>query len=263
MKKNLFDLPQSEKNRILEMHINRTSNHYLLDEQQTTGNTNLNEFPCKSETINITNEPQIRLTSNQQFGDMKSATPNILLKEFRSTGDKNRAPILYIKNLRPNGTATTQQIKTGRANNVAQSDNIWLSKVEYIKITDKTTNKSVYFPAFLTLTHMFCAKFENPERLGDFVDVNSAIQGSQVYNYYRFPIISTGTLTIDTLVSSGLNAVGILDGLLGKEKTFALSKLGNIPQLLFGENFIPSAGFPNNDTRYEIRNIIIQNQPKS
>lgn len=261
MKKNIFEVSQIEKNRILEMHQNRTSNLYLMNEQETQP---LDEFSCKSESINITDTPQIKLTSNQAFGDSKSLTPNILLKGFKSTGGESRGPILYVKYLRPEGTATTQQIKSGKGSyKVASSDNIWLSKVEYIKIIDNVSKKSVYFPSFLTLTHLFCAKFENAERLGNFVDVKSAIPGTQVYNYYRFPIISTGTFDVSTTLQKGYDSTNFMDALLSKDRTFALSKLGAIPQLLFGENFVPSAGFPDQTTRNQIRDIIIQNQPKS
>jgi hypothetical protein len=141
-----------------------------------------------------------------------------------------------------------------------------LSKIEYVKLEDVNNPKMfVYYPTFLTLSHMFCADFDKPEIIASkpgadvVVDIRTAVQGTQVYNYYRFPIIQTNQLSIETLKRSGLNERSSLDGAL--KVSTRKGNLGNIPTLLYGENYQGNSVF-NQDTITFFINEIVSNQPK-
>ena len=112
---------------------------------------------------------------------------------------------------------------------------------------------------------MFCADFDKPEIIASkpgadvVVDIRTAVQGTQVYNYYRFPIIQTNQLSIETLKRSGLNERGSLDGAL--RVSTRKGNLGNIPTLLYGENYQGNSVF-NQETITFFINEIVSNQPK-
>lgn len=263
MKLNLFDLPGEERERILEMHKSATSRLYLT-EQQTTGTT---DFKCDSTTVNITNDIGIKIQPRlQKFGDRRQVEPNKLINTMRTTGNLTTAPIVYVRNLVPGGTSTQTQQNLGKASKIRKADNVWLSKIEYVKLEEVNNPKMfVYYPTFLTLSHMFCADFDKPEVIASkpgadvVVDIRTAVQGTQVYNYYRFPIIQTNQLGIETLKRSGLNERGSLDGAL--RVSTRKENLGNIPTLLYGENYQGNRVF-NQDTITFFINEIVSNQPK-
>jgi len=263
MKLNLFDLPGEERERILEMHKSATSRLYLT-EQQTTGTT---DFKCDSTTVNITNDIGIKIQPRlQKFGDRRQVEPNKLINTMRTTGNLTTAPIVYVRNLVPGGTSTQTQQNLGKASKIRKADNVWLSKIEYVKLEEVNNPKMfVYYPTFLTLSHMFCADFDKPEVIASkpgtdvVVDIRTAVQGTQVYNYYRFPIIQTNQLSIETLKRLGLNERGSLDKAL--RVSTRKGNLGNIPTLLYGENYQGNSVF-NKDTITFFINEIVSNQPK-
>lgn len=240
MKKNLFDLPESEKNRILEMHINRTSNHYLLTEQE-------NECPEGASF----GSKDIRIKVEKGSGDIgspvKTISLNTPLKNIVSAGSTGRSPILTAIHLIKTGqTATEDEMKKGKWSKkyALTSNNLILREIGLINLIDKTNkSKSINYPYYILLEHKFCAKFPTSGEgtTSEKTDLEGAIPGSIKSNFYYIPI-NAGPLNVPTLINSGINPNN--NFLTYLSNSFLPSNLGKeIPKKLFGDDF-DSAGQP-------------------
>lgn len=162
--KNLFQLNEEEKNRILDLHESATKNHYLINEQ------NLSEFP-----VNNIQTVVIGKSSNSNKHTLIDGTTynNIILGFNRSTSSS------------PSGTWYVQNEKYDKeyhSGNWSFDNN---TKKYTFSSHDGTLNKSGDFAqwgAFNDLIRFVVNKYQNSESMGDTSFAGSLLKLAQDKN---------------------------------------------------------------------------------